>query len=81
MSKELIVTIFLGLCALAGGVIGTYVALVVKITKVDTRLEHVEEGLKEEKEANEKYKSETSTKLTGIYKALNEIKLLIAKNK
>ena len=79
MTIELFITIVIGFSALAGGVIATYVALVIKITKVATHVEHIEKDLAEEKESNEKYKNETSTKLTGIYKALNEIKILIAK--
>lgn len=81
MSIELFITIIFGFGALAGGVVATYVSMVVKITRVATKLDHVENELKEEKTLNEEYKKETSTKLTGIYKALSEIKLLIERNK
>lgn len=81
ISVELFVTIIIGFCALAGGVIATYVALVIKITRLATKLDAVEKELTEEKESNKEYKEETSTKLTGIYKALNEIKILIERNK
>lgn len=78
MTIELFVTMGFGFATLAGGVIATYVALVVKITKVATKLDHVEKELIEEKQSNEQYKNETSIKLSGIYKALTEIKILIA---
>ena len=81
MTIEIFLSIVFGFGALAGGVIGTYVALVVKITKVATKLDHVESELMEEKNSNEKYKQETSTKLSGIYRALTEIKVLIASKK
>lgn len=71
------ISIVFGFMALGGGVIATYVALVVKITKLDTKVGHIEKDLHEEKLSNEKYKDEAKAQFAGIYKAINEVKLLI----
>ena len=76
LTSEAISVIF-GFIALSGGVIATYVALVIKITKLDTKVSHIEVELKDEKTANEKYKEESTRQFAGIYRAINEVKLLI----
>jgi len=76
VSIEIIGVLFAFFTLLGGG-IGVYVSIITRLTKLDTRLEYVEDELKEEKKANEKYKSETSEQLKGIYKALTDLKVLI----